>query len=307
MKINSNDVSREVSSPGSLPDIDFVRIRGKKSSPDVVGVTKLVPTVKLTNPGPGLYSKKMKNPSYMDMSYDSNLDQMECEAGNYNTQVDENKESETDRLSDEDEVTSNVSNCSLILSPPLIENQATPCVTPPPPYESESSSPDTYVQSDSQTTPCITTPPFEPESLSPVPSSRTAMESPISGLYDPHPSIERIGSGVFRLPGLNRPIFVSPHINDCSVCGKKLRSNWCEHLVSAGLRLDPPIVVGKNAKIFHCSLSKLNKYQKLTKGKSGRKKPRVFDYQDINFNDTGEFNINPSQSSTISVSLVLWQ
>ena len=72
--------------------------------------------------------------------------------------------------------------------------------------------------------------------------------------------------------------------NDCGLCGKRTKSRWCPHLVSAGLRCDPPIVVGHNAKIYYCPLSKLEKTQKLSNARSGQKKPRKHDYKDLNFN-----------------------
>ena len=114
--------------------------------------------------------------------------------------------------------------------------------------------------------------------------------------YDPYPSIEHIGNGVFRLPGSQRPIYVTPLLNDCVIDGKRTRSNWCRHLISAGMRLSPPInVIPK--KIHSKSLTHLNNSQKISKVKSGRKRPRPFDYQEVDFND----GVNSSNPSNVQV------
>ena len=107
--------------------------------------------------------------------------------------------------------------------------------------------------------------------------------------YDPFPGIEHVGSGVFRLPGKQRPIFVTPVENDCTLCGKRKRTAWCKHLISAGLRLDPPIRINPK-KVFVKTLTHLEKSQKLTKEKSGRKRPRPFDYKDVDYNPSVENN-----------------
>ena len=48
----------------------------------------------------------------------------------------------------------------------------------------------------------------------------------------------------FKLTGPNRTIFIHPQDNDCSLCGKKFSTKtWCDHLVSAGRKMDIPVFV----------------------------------------------------------------
>merc|ERR1719347_200499 len=49
--------------------------------------------------------------------------------------------------------------------------------------------------------------------------------------------------------------------------------------------MNPPINVPIN-RVYMCSLSKMTKKQRFSKSKSGRKRPRGFDYKDVNYNDT---------------------
>ena len=79
--------------------------------------------------------------------------------------------------------------------------------------------------------------------------------------FDPCPGVELLGKGVFCLPGSMKQIFINPEDNYCSLDGKCQRSKWCEHLISAGLRLDPPIIVNVR-KPKRASLTKLDKYQR---------------------------------------------
>ena len=110
---------------------------------------------------------------------------------------------------------------------------------------------------------------------------------PSESYYDPYPSLEHLGKGVFSLPGSARPIYIAPLLNDCGVCGKRIRSKWCEHLVSAGLKVDPPIVV-KSTKNVRPNLLNMAKRPKPSKMKSGRKRHRPFDYKAINYMDSEE-------------------
>ena len=87
-------------------------------------------------------------------------------------------------------------------------------------------------------------------------------------IYDPYPAIEFVGDGVFRVAGSQRPIYVSPLLNDCSLDGKKQRSKWCGHLISAGLRMTPPITPNVK-RLTVATLTQLNNNQKFTRKKSG--------------------------------------
>ena len=110
-------------------------------------------------------------------------------------------------------------------------------------------------------------------------SSLTPEEIIRAGLDDPHPSITNIGMGVFKVEGRTCPIYVTPDQGHCSACGLRKNSSWCPHLISAGLRCVPPVLRGRNSKVYLCPLSRLEAYQKLSNARSGRKKPRYTWYQ----------------------------
>ena len=112
---------------------------------------------------------------------------------------------------------------------------------------------------------------------------------PSESYYDPYPSLEHLGKGVFSLPGSARPIYIAPLLNDCGVCGKRIRSKWCEHLVSAGLKVEPPIIVQSTISA-RPNLLNMAKRQKPSKMKSGRKRHRPYDYKAINYMDNEESN-----------------
>ena len=95
--------------------------------------------------------------------------------------------------------------------------------------------------------------------------------------------MQQIGSETFKLPGKNRPIYISPKEDDCSLCGLRVKT-WCQHLVAAGLRMNPPITrrqSHKQTKAGTKSVSHLIKHQKQTKARTRRKKPQKNDYQDV--------------------------
>ena len=217
---------------------------------------------------------KNKKPTFMDMSEEEDVD---CEG-----------------LATKISLPSSVSHETVPekapwpISPIVTINRVADSVTPPPPIEYSSPSPLRTTQSKADNS-------YRDlgfEALSPAaPYARNGVMDEIveAEVYDPHPGIQSIGNGVFKLPGKARPIFVTPAENDCTSCGKRKRSQWCPHLVSAGLRHNPPIIVGNNNKLYLCPLTKLEKMQKLSKAKSGRKKPRRnFDFKDENYNDLDE-------------------
>ena len=35
-----------------------------------------------------------------------------------------------------------------------------------------------------------------------------------------YPNMEHVGNNIYKLPGKNRPINITPLENDCSLCGK---------------------------------------------------------------------------------------
>ena len=95
---------------------------------------------------------------------------------------------------------------------------------------------------------------------------------------DLYPQMIKEGT-LFIIPS-KRPIYVNPLKNDCSLCGlKKSKNNWCRHLVTAGLKMEPPIVVASKRDGTK-SLADLMKHQKGTKTKTGRKAPKSNDYKD---------------------------
>ena len=64
-----------------------------------------------------------------------------------------------------------------------------------------------------------------------------------SEVVDKYPSLEEVAPRIFRLPGAAMPLYITPDRNHCGQCGKRTRSKWCLHLISAGLKLNPPVVV----------------------------------------------------------------
>ena len=54
--------------------------------------------------------------------------------------------------------------------------------------------------------------------------------------HDPHPSLMKIGTGLYEVAGKSMPFYVKPHQNLCTGCKVKTKSKWCKHLISAGLR-----------------------------------------------------------------------
>ena len=44
--------------------------------------------------------------------------------------------------------------------------------------------------------------------------------------YDPYPILDHFGCEIIRLPGMNRPIYISPLQNDCGIDGKRMKSKW---------------------------------------------------------------------------------
>ena len=89
----------------------------------------------------------------------------------------------------------------------------------------------------------------------------------------------------FKLTGPNRTIFIHPQDNDCSLCGKKFSTKtWCDHLVSAGRKMDIPVFV-RPINNGTASLTKIVNYQNTSKAKTGRKKPKANDYMDVDLED----------------------
>ena len=87
-------------------------------------------------------------------------------------------------------------------------------------------------------------------------------------VWDPHPLIKLIATKpnkLWNITGSKRNIDVRVHHDECSQCGKMTRSNWCSHLVSAGLR-EGIIFQGKARKL---SRTKLTMHQRNTKIRSG--------------------------------------
>ena len=107
----------------------------------------------------------------------------------------------------------------------------------------------------------------------------------VANFSDPYPTLDYIGDGVYKLPGSKIPIFIAPKENYCSLDGLRIPSKWCPHLVSAALRENMSV---PTSRIAHSSLSKLDRSQKVTKSKSGRKKYRNFDYKDLDFNQNSD-------------------
>ena len=96
---------------------------------------------------------------------------------------------------------------------------------------------------------------------------------------DLHPEMQKHGF-LFKLNGKENAMYLDPQGNHCSSCGKKKsQENWCRHLVSAGYKMSPKIIV-KPKQDGTKSLDKLMKYQKSSKGKTGRKAPKVNDFKD---------------------------
>ena len=96
---------------------------------------------------------------------------------------------------------------------------------------------------------------------------------------DQYPTMQKHGQ-LFKLAGKGNTMFVDPLGNTCSLCGhKKSKNSWCRHLVSAGLKMSPPILVSP-LKDGTNSLDKLICYQKTSKKKTGRKAPKTNDYKD---------------------------
>ena len=85
---------------------------------------------------------------------------------------------------------------------------------------------------------------------------------------DPYPEMQKHGF-LFKLNGKENPMFIDPLGNHCSSCGKKKsQENWCRHLVSAGYKMSPKIIV-KPKRDGTKSLDKLMKFQKSSKSKTG--------------------------------------
>ena len=51
---------------------------------------------------------------------------------------------------------------------------------------------------------------------SPAPGKTAAPATLANVYYDPHPSLVRIGEGVYEVPGRTMPLFVKPHMNICT-------------------------------------------------------------------------------------------
>ena len=86
----------------------------------------------------------------------------------------------------------------------------------------------------------------------------------------PYPSLEEIAPRIFRLPGSVKPVYITPDDNYCGLCGKMIRSKWCPHLISAGLKVDPPVYPKGHFKLFfvfnslmNCIILKFKLYAKL--------------------------------------------
>ena len=104
-------------------------------------------------------------------------------------------------------------------------------------------------------------------------------ETEIIDKNDQYPTMQKHGQ-LFKLAGKGNTMFIDPLGNNCSLCGqKKSKNSWCRHLVSAGLKMTPPIIVSP-LKDGTKSLDKLICYQKTSKKKTGRKAPKTNDYKD---------------------------
>ena len=137
-----------------------------------------------------------------------------------------------------------------------------------------------------------------PRATSPVIDERNRtvpLNNPRENYY---PSIEHLGKGVYRIPGKRCPIFVAPRDDYCSMDGKRIKSRWCNHLKSAGLRENPPIFTPDNA-VPQTSLTRVSKSQKISKLRSGRKRPRPFDYPEVDFNDNPPPLLSPSEEISL--------
>ena len=94
-------------------------------------------------------------------------------------------------------------------------------------------------------------------------------------VYDPHPTVALVGRGVWTLPGKKEAIYINPSKNSCTFCPGRTKRTWCSHLVSAGLR-EGTIYRGQ---VYRLPLAKCLKTQQPTKGRSGTKAPRKFDFK----------------------------
>ena len=72
-----------------------------------------------------------------------------------------------------------------------------------------------------------------------------------SGVSDRYPNLEEVAPRIFRLPGATMPLYITPDRDHCGQCGKRTKSKWCIHLISAGLKLKPPIIVEPKVVILY--------------------------------------------------------
>ena len=95
-----------------------------------------------------------------------------------------------------------------------------------------------------------------------------------------YPDMQKHGD-IFLIPGANRDIIVKPKSDECSLCKVKNRTNWCRHLVAAGRKLSPPLLVTPITDGTK-GLSHLLKYMRDRSSNTGKKKPKSNDYKDKN-------------------------
>ena len=86
---------------------------------------------------------------------------------------------------------------------------------------------------------------------------------------------------IFIIPGANHAIIVKPKSDECSLCKVKTRANWCRHLVAAGRKLCPPLLVTPITDGTK-GLSHLLSYMRDRSSNTGKKKPKSNDYKDKN-------------------------
>jgi hypothetical protein len=88
-----------------------------------------------------------------------------------------------------------------------------------------------------------------------------------------------MGSGIFKIDGDKKGIFIDPRNNHCTLCGVKKHDRWCKHLISAGMKSTPPVHVAQKHDGTK-SITQLIKYQDGRKTRTGRKRPKANYYKD---------------------------
>lgn len=98
--------------------------------------------------------------------------------------------------------------------------------------------------------------------------------------YDPHPSIKKVGEGLYEVEGRGIPFYVKPFENICTGCRVKTRNKWCDHLISAGLK--EGIIRSRSlGKVNRIGIAQLARNQREQNRRSGGKQPRLYDHAPV--------------------------